>query len=100
MVTLLNGRRRKAGLHISVDAGLKVHLQIVAERMNVPVSHLTSLALSRAVISPEGEPGLVLQALEPAISNLIAAGFCHPRQQQGHETSVSPVEFESQSCLQ
>lgn len=59
MVTQINGRRRKAGLHISVDAGLKARLQIVAERMNVPVSHLTSLALSRAVRGFEEEIGLL-----------------------------------------
>ena len=49
MVTQKRMGRRKSSMHISVDAGLKVRLQAVADRMNIPVSHLTSLALSRAV---------------------------------------------------
>ncbi|MBN8474960.1 hypothetical protein [Sulfuritalea sp.] len=58
MVTQNKAQRRKSSMHISVDSGLKVRLQKVAERMNIPVSHLTSLALSRAVRGFELEVGL------------------------------------------
>lgn len=58
MVTQNKSSRRKASMHISVDLGLKQRLQLVAERMNIPVSHLTSLALSRAVRGFEVEVGL------------------------------------------
>ncbi len=58
MVTQKRMGRRKSSMHISVDAGLKVRLQAVADRMNIPVSHLTSLALSRAVRGFEVEVGL------------------------------------------
>lgn len=58
MVTQGKSYRRKSSLHISVDAGLKNRLLAVAGRMNIPVSHLTSLALSRAVIGFEAEVGL------------------------------------------
>lgn len=63
MVTQNKLSRRKSSMHISVDAGLKDRLQLVAERMNIPVSHLTSLALSRAVRGFEVEVGLVLDGL-------------------------------------
>lgn len=58
MVTQKRLGRRKSSMHISVDAGLKARLQGVADRMNIPVSHLTSLALSRAVRGFELEVGL------------------------------------------
>lgn len=61
MVTQSKETRRKASMHISVDLGLKSRLQRVAERMNIPVSHLTSLALSRAVRGFELEVGLPSQ---------------------------------------
>lgn len=59
MVTQSKTSGRKSSMHISVDSGLKSRLQRVAERMNIPVSHLTSLALSRAVRGFEVEVGLV-----------------------------------------
>ena len=58
MVTQTRSARRKSSMHISVDSGLKQRLQLVAERMSIPVSHLTSLALSRAVRGFEVEVGL------------------------------------------
>jgi len=58
MVTQNKLGRRKSSMHISVDATLKIRLQAVADRMNIPVSHLTSLALSRAVRGFEIEVGM------------------------------------------
>ena len=58
MVTQNKTHRRKSSMHISVDSVLKARLQEVADRMNIPVSHLTSLALSRAVRGFELEVGL------------------------------------------
>lgn len=49
MVTGTSSRRRKASLHISLDAGLSKRLRHVAEVIGIPLSHLTSLAISRAV---------------------------------------------------
>ena len=60
MVTQSNRRRRKASIHISLDAELSKRLRSVAERMSIPVSHLSSLALSRAVSSFERELGIEL----------------------------------------
>lgn len=57
MVTQRKSSRRKASMHISVDSGLKSRLERVAEYMNIPVSHFTSLALSRAVLEFENEVG-------------------------------------------
>lgn len=57
MVTQSRSARRKASMHISVDSGLKSRLERVAEYMNIPVSHFTSLALSRAVREFEVEVG-------------------------------------------
>lgn len=61
MVTQNRSSKRKSSMHISVDAGLKERLHVVAERMNIPISHLTSLALSRAVRGFEIEVGLTGQ---------------------------------------
>lgn len=55
MVTSGVSRRRKASLHISVDAGLSQRLRNVAAVMSIPLSHLTSLAISRAVREFEAE---------------------------------------------
>lgn len=57
MVTQSRSARKKASMHISVDSGLKSRLERVAEYMNIPVSHFTSLALSRAVRDFEHEVG-------------------------------------------
>lgn len=59
MVTQDKLSRQKSSMHISVDAGLKNRLHVVAGKMNIPVSHLTSLALSRAVRGFEVEVGIV-----------------------------------------
>jgi len=55
MVTGKSSRRRKASLHISLDADLSRRLRTVAEKMSIPLSHLASLALSRAVRAFESE---------------------------------------------
>lgn len=57
MVTQSKSNRRKASMHISVDSGLKSRLERVAQYMSIPVSHFTSLALSRAVRDFEVEVG-------------------------------------------
>lgn len=57
MVTQARVRGRKSSLHISVDAELARRLRLVAEKMSIPVSHLSSLALSRAVLQFEIECG-------------------------------------------
>lgn len=59
MVTETRFRRRKASLHISVDADLSKRLRHVSEKMSIPLSHLTSLAISRAVRAYEIELGLL-----------------------------------------
>lgn len=58
MVTETKFRRRKASLHISVDADLSKRLRHVSEKMSIPLSHLTSLAISRAVRTYETELGI------------------------------------------
>jgi post-segregation antitoxin (ccd killing protein) len=58
MVTEKCFRRRKASLHISVDADLSKRLRYVSEKMSIPLSHLTSLAISRAVRDYESELGI------------------------------------------
>jgi post-segregation antitoxin (ccd killing protein) len=58
MVTGTFTRRQKASLHISIDAGLSHRLRRVAAVMSIPLSHLTSLAISRAVRQFESELGL------------------------------------------
>jgi hypothetical protein len=57
-VTCRSGRRRKASLHISLDADLSKRLRLVSEKMSIPLSHLSSLALSRAVSAFEAELGI------------------------------------------
>lgn len=59
MVTEIKSRRRKSSLHISVDADLSQRLRRVSQKMSIPLSHLTSLAISRAVRSYESELGIV-----------------------------------------
>ena len=66
MVTQRKSSRRKASMHISVDSGLKLRLERVAEYMNIPVSHFTSLALSRAVREFETEVGWNKGSMEGA----------------------------------
>lgn len=58
MVAYRSGRRRKASLHISLDADLSARLRQVSEKMSIPLSHLSSLALSRAVAAFEAELGI------------------------------------------
>ena len=58
MVTKKIVSRLKSSLHVSVDAELKGRIQAVAQRMSIPVSHLTSLSLSRAVRQFEDELAL------------------------------------------
>jgi hypothetical protein len=58
MVTHKSSRRRKASLHISLDADLSRRLRMVSEKMSIPLSHLSSLALSRAVSAFEAELGI------------------------------------------
>lgn len=57
MVTRAKKRRRKASLHISVDAELSSRLRKLSEKMSIPLSHFASIALSRAVIAYEKEMG-------------------------------------------
>jgi len=58
MVTFRSGRKRKASLHISLDADLSRRLRLVSEKMSIPLSHLSSLALGRAVLAFEAELGI------------------------------------------
>lgn len=58
MVTYKSSRRRKASLHISLDADLSKRLRLVSEKMSIPLSHLSSLTLSRAVSAFEAELGI------------------------------------------
>jgi hypothetical protein len=56
--TFRSGRKRKASLHISLDADLSRRLRAVSEKMSIPLSHLSSLALGRAVLAFEAELGI------------------------------------------
>jgi hypothetical protein len=56
-------QRKKATLHVSIEAALSDRLRLICERMGLPLSHFASLALSReaarfeAEFSQAGQPG-------------------------------------------
>lgn len=54
----MDAKKRKSSLHVTVDSAMKARLEVITNRMSIPISHFTSMVLADAINQHEQKYGI------------------------------------------